>query len=40
MRLLDALLVTTVSILICLLASVYPARRAAELVPVEAIRDE
>ncbi|MFC1544016.1 FtsX-like permease family protein [Gemmatimonadota bacterium] len=40
MRPLDAVLVTVVSILICLGASVYPARRAAELAPVEAIRDE
>ena len=40
MRLLDAVLIVVLSMLICLFASLYPARRAAELVPVEAIRDE
>jgi len=40
MRFLDFILITLLSLLFCLLASVYPARRAAALVPVEAIRDE
>ncbi len=40
MRPLDATLIVVLSMLICLFASLYPARRAAELLPVEAIRDE
>ncbi|MFH1568291.1 MAG: ABC transporter permease [Gemmatimonadota bacterium] len=38
MQLLDFVLVTSVSLVICLLASLYPARKAAALQPVEAIR--
>jgi len=38
MRATDFLLVSAVSITICLLASAYPARKAASLQPVEAIR--
>lgn len=40
MRLLDFALITALSLLICLGASLYPARRAGGLDPVEAIRDE
>ena len=36
----DLLFVTFAAIALCLLASRYPAKRAAELVPVEAIRWE
>ena len=39
-RLLDFALITALSLLICLGASLYPARRAGGLDPVEAIRDE
>jgi len=38
MRATDFVLVSAVSLVICLLASVYPARKAASLQPVEAIR--
>jgi lipoprotein-releasing system permease protein len=38
MELLDFLLVAAVSLSICLLTSVYPARKASALMPVEAIR--
>jgi len=38
MRATDFVLVSAVSLIICLLASVYPARKAASLQPVEAIR--
>lgn len=38
MQIADFLLVSSISILICFLASVLPARRAASLQPVEAIR--
>lgn len=40
MQLKDFIAITTVSILLSLLASVYPAYRASRLVPVEAIRYE
>ncbi|MEW6749818.1 MAG: FtsX-like permease family protein [Candidatus Latescibacterota bacterium] len=38
MEVVDFLLVSAVSLLVCLLTSVYPARKAASLMPVEAIR--
>jgi len=38
MQVLDFLLVSLVSLGICLLASIYPARKAAALMPVDAIR--
>ena len=38
MQVLDFLAVSVVSLAICLLASIYPARKAASLMPVEAIR--
>ena len=38
MQVLDFLLVSLVSLGICLLASSYPARKAASLMPVDAIR--
>jgi lipoprotein-releasing system permease protein len=37
---LDLILVTFAAVVLCLLASRYPAKRAAELIPVEAIRWE
>jgi lipoprotein-releasing system permease protein len=40
MQPMDFILVGTAAVLICLLASVYPARKAASLIPVEAIRYE
>ncbi|MFC1628253.1 FtsX-like permease family protein [Gemmatimonadota bacterium] len=40
MRLLDFILIVFLSLLLSLLASIYPARRAAALVPVEAMRNE
>lgn len=38
MRLLDFVLVSAVSLAICLVTSIYPSRRAAALMPVDAIR--
>jgi len=38
MEVVDFLLVSVVSLTICLLTSIYPARKAASLMPVEAIR--
>jgi len=38
MEVVDFLLVSVVSLAICLLTSIYPARKAASLMPVEAIR--
>jgi lipoprotein-releasing system permease protein len=38
MRLLDFVLVSSVSLAICLVTSIYPSRRAAALLPVDAIR--
>ena len=38
MQLLDFLAVSAMSVVICLLAAVIPARKAASLEPVEAIR--
>lgn len=40
MQILDFSLIGTASMLICLLAGVYPAKRASDLIPVEAIRYE
>lgn len=37
---LDLILVTFAAVVLCLLASRYPAKRAAQLIPVEAIRWE
>jgi lipoprotein-releasing system permease protein len=38
MQILDFVLVSAVSVVICLLGSIYPARKAASLMPVDAIR--
>jgi len=40
MRLLDFFLIVALSLILSLIASLYPARKAAALVPVEAIRNE
>jgi lipoprotein-releasing system permease protein len=39
-QLMDTVLIVVVSILIATLATLYPARQAARLLPVQAIRDE
>jgi lipoprotein-releasing system permease protein len=38
MELLDIVLIATAAIVICFLATLYPARQASKLNPVEAIR--
>ena len=40
MRILDFILISIASLVICLLAASYPSRRAASLIPIEAIRYE